>query len=101
MFAPLVSPTSNGPQRKEKIMIAVPGLYEDGKITLLEPIPHLRRARVIVTVLEDNAFIAPSNVNDEPTRSWLGAFRHTLVGELGDLVEPLEDAWQDWEVLRE
>jgi len=34
-------------------MLSVRGVYEDGKVQLLEPIPVLRRARVIVTVLDE------------------------------------------------
>ena len=80
-------------------MIAVPGLYEDGKITLLEPIPHLRRARVIVTVLEDGTWTEPNGGATSQVGSWLGSMRHTA-RIVGDIVEPLEDTWQDWEVLR-
>ena len=80
-------------------MIAVPGLYEDGKITLLEPIRHLRRARVIVTVLEDEAWTEPNGGETPKVSSWLGSLRHTA-RIVGDIVEPLEDTWADWEVLR-
>ncbi len=43
-------------------MLSVKAMYEDGKITLLEKIPHIRRARVIVTVLEEEESIE-QNVN--------------------------------------
>lgn len=80
-------------------MVSVPGIYEDGKITLLEEIPNVRQARVIVTVLEDWPTVTPPT-NDESAGSWLGSMRHTLSGELGDIVSPLEETWDDWEVLR-
>lgn len=80
-------------------MLSVPAIYENGKITLLETIPNVHRARVIVTILEEWP-MATSEAIDEPSpQSWLGALRHTLVGELGDLVSPIEENWQDWEVL--
>ncbi len=34
-------------------MLSVKAMYENGKVTLLERIPGIRRARVIVTVLEE------------------------------------------------
>ncbi len=34
-------------------MLSVKAMYENGKVTLLEKIPSIRRARVIVTVLEE------------------------------------------------
>lgn len=34
-------------------MLSVKGIYEDGQVKLLEQIPHTKRAKVIVTVLED------------------------------------------------
>jgi hypothetical protein len=80
-------------------MLAVPGLYEDGKITLLEPIPHLQRARVIITVLEDWPLLTQNGGNKPGARSWLGAYQHTAQ-IVGDIVEPLEDTWKDWEVLQ-
>ncbi|MFN8490289.1 MAG: hypothetical protein U0350_22065 [Caldilineaceae bacterium] len=83
-------------------MLSVPALYENGKIILLEAIPHLQRARLIVTVLEElpeaSPIEQPKQVSPD---SWLGSMSHTIVGEIGDLVSPLEDTWADWEVLRE
>jgi hypothetical protein len=80
-------------------MISVPGIYKNGKITLLEEIPHVQEARVIVTVLE--AWPEAESPAAEPEAgAWLGSMSHTLVGELGDLVSPLEETWSDWEVLR-
>ncbi|MBK1699599.1 hypothetical protein [Thiococcus pfennigii] len=34
-------------------MLSVNAIYENGKVTLLEDIPEIQRARVIVTVLEE------------------------------------------------
>ena len=35
-------------------MLSVNAIYEDGTVTLLEKIPRIKRARVIVTVLEED-----------------------------------------------
>ncbi len=83
-------------------MLSVPAIDETGKITLLEKIPHLHRARVIVTVLEELPIIDSAEHEEQPPAgSWLGSMRHTIVGKIGDLVTPLEDTWSDWEVLCE
>lgn len=34
-------------------MLSVRGIYESGQIKLLEPIPYLKRAKVIVTIIEE------------------------------------------------
>ena len=34
-------------------MLSVKGIYENGKVHLLEPIPSAKRAKVIVTVLDE------------------------------------------------
>ena len=34
-------------------MLAVRGIYENGKIRLLEPIPFKKKAKVIITIIED------------------------------------------------
>ena len=39
-------------------MISIHGIYENGKIELLEPIPLKRKAKVIITILDD---IEPEN----------------------------------------
>jgi len=36
-----------------EIMLSVKGIYENGKVILLEPILSKKRAKVIVTVLEE------------------------------------------------
>ncbi len=81
-------------------MLSVPAIYEDGKITLLEKIPHLQRAHVIVTVLEELPFSEPQTSMEKPSvNSWLGSMRHTAQ-IVDDIVGPLEETWTDWEVLR-
>jgi hypothetical protein len=37
----------------EGTMLSVKGIYENGQVRLLEPIPSEKRAKVIVTVLEE------------------------------------------------
>lgn len=34
-------------------MLSVRGIYENGKVRLLEPVPGKKRAKVIVTILEE------------------------------------------------
>lgn len=36
-------------------MLSVRGVYENGQVKVLEPIPNQKRARVIVTILEELA----------------------------------------------
>ena len=38
---------------RRDIMLSVRGIYENGKIELLEPIQSMKRAKVIVTILEE------------------------------------------------
>ncbi len=75
--------------------LTIPAMYEAGQITLLEALPNIQRARVIVTVLEELP-PAPSEKNGElKSVSWLGSMSHTLVGEIGDIVSPLEETWEE------
>lgn len=39
-------------------MLSVKAIYEDGKITLLEKIPSVKRAKVIVTILEEEELVS-------------------------------------------
>lgn len=85
-------------------MLSVPGVYQDGSIILLEKIPVITRARVIVTVLEEwpepSAAVTPLKTEGEPlTETWLGALANTAT-IVGDIVQPLEETLADWEVLR-
>lgn len=41
------------------MLTTVEGIYENGEVRLLEPIPRLGRARVVVTVLPDSLSTAP------------------------------------------
>ncbi|MBF0238049.1 MAG: hypothetical protein HQM12_10110 [SAR324 cluster bacterium] len=75
-------------------MISVNGIYENGKVTLLEPLPHVAKARVIVTILEEQPSLAPQK---KSTNSWLGCMRGQLKTK-GDIISPLEDV--EWEVLK-
>ncbi len=34
-------------------MLSVKGIYENGQVYLTEPIPHKKKAKVIITILED------------------------------------------------
>jgi predicted DNA-binding antitoxin AbrB/MazE fold protein len=34
-------------------MLSVRGIYENGRVRLLEPVPHKKRHKVIITILED------------------------------------------------
>ncbi len=43
-------------------MISIRGIFEDGEVRLLEPSPSGKRAKVIVTFLDDNQ--SDSKLND-------------------------------------
>lgn len=34
-------------------MLSVNGIYENGQVTLLDEIPHRRKSKVIITILEE------------------------------------------------
>jgi hypothetical protein len=80
-------------------MLSVPGVYKNGTITLLEPIPNLQSASVIVTVLEQNP-LAHGMATKMTVESWLGNMQGTA-WILGDIVEPIEDSLTEWLVLQE
>jgi hypothetical protein len=40
-------------KNEKTIMLSVRGIYENGQVRLLEPVPHKKRVNVIVTILED------------------------------------------------
>jgi len=44
-------------------MLSVKGIYEDGQVKLLEKIPHIKRAKVIVIVLEDELMEEDINIS--------------------------------------
>jgi hypothetical protein len=45
-------------------MLSINGIYEDGQIRLLEPVPFLKRARVIVTILEETEMVKEDQKTD-------------------------------------
>jgi len=45
-------------------MLSVKGIYEDGQVKLLEQIPSVKQARVIVTILEEEHRTSPSREVD-------------------------------------
>ena len=47
-------------------MLSVHALYEDGKVTLLEDLPAVRRARLIVTVIDPIPPTAPDPTGPAP-----------------------------------
>jgi len=56
-------------------MLSVKGIYENGRVRLLEPVPHAK-ATVIVTILED---VSDSEAPEETTGA--GAF-NDLIGAI-------------------
>ena len=50
-------------------MLTVPGIYRNGKIKLIEPIPFKKEAKVLVTVLEEitreDESLVPSDLFDD------------------------------------
>ena len=47
-------------------MVSVHAVYEDGKVTLLEDLPAIRRARLIVTVIDPIPPAAPDPIGPVP-----------------------------------
>ena len=75
-------------------MLSVNGIYENGKVTLLEKIPKDKPVKVIVTVLEDS----PVSDRISSETSWLGCMAGT--GKIvGDIVGPASE-FSDWEALQ-
>jgi hypothetical protein len=80
-------------------MVSVPGIYKNGEVILLEEIPQIQQARVIVTVLEEWP-ILPFIEGEKPSVDhWLGSLSHTAK-IVGDIVQPVEETLSDWDVLR-
>jgi hypothetical protein len=46
------------------MLTTIEGIYEDGQIRLLEPLPDIERARVVVTLLPES--MAPLKVTETP-----------------------------------
>lgn len=80
-------------------MLSVPGIYQDGQIILLENIPLIKHAKVIITVLEETQLTEVDQFEPNDSGTWLGAMVGT--GQIiDDIVQPLEDTTDDWEVLK-
>jgi len=66
---PSVSAVSNLECYKENIcMLSIPGVYENGQVRLLEPVPNLKRADVIVIIMEEKERIY---IDIPPSEKWL------------------------------
>ncbi len=76
-------------------MISVHGVYENGVVTLLAPIPSVNTAKVIVTVLDDMQHNgSPSPKAGQPA-TWMGSLAdHAVI--VDDIVSPIDDAAQAW-----
>ena len=79
-------------------MVSVPGVYKDGVVTLLEPIPNIRSANVIVTVMENHPSERETAPGSVANGGWLGAMQGTAQ-IVGDIVQPIEDSFDDWQAL--
>ena len=80
-------------------MISVPGIFKNGKVTLLRPILNVKQAHVIVTVLEEPSPQIVDNLAELDRACWLGCMAGTAE-IVGDIVSPMEETWNDWEVLK-
>lgn len=81
-------------------MLSVPGIYQDGQVILLEKIPLIKHAKVIVTILEEAQLTEIDQTESGEAGTWLGSMAGT--GRIiGDIVQPLEDTIEDWEVLKQ
>ena len=69
-------------------MLSVHGIYQNGNVILLEKIPQVKQAKVIVTVLEELPTFAPDQPGAVATGQWLGALAGTAQ-IIGDIVQPL------------
>lgn len=49
-------------------MLSIPGVYENGQVRLLEPVPNLKRADVIVIIMEEKEKIY---IDIPPSEKWL------------------------------
>lgn len=79
-------------------MLSVPGIYKNGEVILLAEIPQIQQARVIVTVLEEWP-VFEVDVKAPAADQWLGSLAHTAK-IVDDIVQPLEETFSDWDVLR-
>lgn len=81
-------------------MLSVPGIYKNGAIILLEPIPNVQFASVIVTVLDEHVTANGRTEETVLNGSWLGNLQATA-RIVGDIVEPMADNLACWHVLQE
>ncbi len=81
-------------------MLSVHGIYQNGNVILLEKIPQVKQAKVIVTVLEELPTFASDQSEAVVTEQWLGSLAGTAQ-IIGEIVQPIDDALADWEVLRQ
>jgi hypothetical protein len=79
-------------------MLSVHGLYQDGNVILLEKIPQIKQAKVIITILEELPELDGEEVETPTSYGWLGALAGTAQ-IVGDIVQPSESTPSDWEVL--
>lgn len=69
-------------------------IYENGQVRWLQEQPEVTSARVIVTILEENAPSTPAKRRSPPA---------AIAGKgktLGDIVSPIVDE-EDWECLKD
>jgi hypothetical protein len=64
---------------------AIKGIYENGKLTLLEPAPDVEKAEVLVTFLEE------VESSDPKKQRKLGGLRHLGGSIPDDFNDPLDD----------
>ena len=78
-------------ERGEEAVVQVSGIYEDGHITLLSPI-HQKKAKVIVTVIEDESEQCASLESTWPSQRIPGLNKGTYF-MTDDFDEPLPDSF--------
>ena len=73
-------------------MLSIPGIYEDGHVRLIEPIPSKKKANVIVTIL-DELGKKSGQTKKIQMKPFIGSL--TNVGETrADLTESFGDEWE-------
>ena len=77
-------------------MISVAGVYKNGAVALLEPIPDVLSAKVIVTVLEDNSL----DMEPMTGENWLGVMQDSAL-IVGDIIKAPPNSVVDWLVYQE
>jgi hypothetical protein len=77
-------------------MISVVGIYKNGAIALLEPIPDVFSAKVIVTVLEEDSL----DLEPMTGENWLGVMQDSA-RIVGDIIEAPPHSDAEWQVYQE